>query len=142
MENVKSDSSTDYAGKKRAVIIIAAVLNVLATPLPLFIAETSPEFKLINLLTLIAFNLLTFAWIYYDSAERNQPLSAAWRILIVFFGIFALLIYLLKSRGLKRGAAAVGKALLIFLGIVVVSIIAFVIVGLILQALSYQSVVR
>lgn len=142
MENVESVSAADYAGKKRAVIIIAAALNVLSTPLPLFVDETSAEFKLINLLTLIAFNLLTFVWIHYDSAERNQSLSAAWRMLIVFFGIFALLVYLLKSRGFKRGWLAVGKALSIFLGIAVVSIIAFVTAVLILQALSYQSVVR
>jgi|SRR5215213_4996620 len=142
MENVESDSPTDYAGKKRNIIIIAAVLFILNAPLSLIMGEQSPQSKLINFLILITLNILVFAWIYYDGVERNRPLGVAWRFLVIFFGIFALLIYLLKSRGFKKGSIAVGKALLIIAAILLTATVAVVIVSIILEAFSPHSVLQ
>jgi hypothetical protein len=69
----------------------------------------------LNFLTIIGFNLLIFAWCHYDAIERNESFGAGWRLLIVLLGIFALFIYLLKTRGLKQGLISIGKTLLIVL---------------------------
>ena len=135
MENIESNVSSAYSRNKRNIIIIAAALNILTTPLIFIIDENGALFKIINFLALFAFNLLTFAWCHYDSAERNQTLGVGWRFAIILFGLFALLAYLLKSRGMKKGLISVGKALLVFLGIFVVSVLLSAIFGTILESL-------
>lgn len=69
----------------------------------------------------LAFNILTVFWCFYDSAERGERLSSAMFFLIIIFGIFAALFYLFRSRGFKSGLIAVGKLILLFIGIIVVA---------------------
>jgi hypothetical protein len=102
-----------YSRNKRTIIIVGVLLLLLTTPLELFFEGTTLE--ILNLLTIIGFNVVIFAWCHYDSLERNESFGAGWRLLIIFLGIFALFIYLLKTRGLKQGLISIGKTLLIVL---------------------------
>jgi len=121
MENFEINTQPNYSRNKKIVIIIWAVLMIVTAPAPEIFGENSSIAVASFYLTAIGSNFLVFAWCHYDSLERNQTLGIGWRVLIIFLGIFALLIYLYKSRGFKQGLISIGWTLLIFLGIVFVS---------------------
>ncbi len=105
----------NYHLRKRKVILAAAILSLLLGP-PTILYENTLQPHVIDIVSHIGFAMLMFAWCFYDSLERNKSLSSAFRFLIVIFGAFALLAYLLKSRGLRKGLRAIGAALLLLLG--------------------------
>jgi hypothetical protein len=133
MENVETIDHSNYSRNKRIVIIIAVILIVAGSPSPVIFGENSPQSQTINYLTIFALNFLTFAWCHYDILERKQTLRTGWRFLIIFLGIFALIIYLLKTRGFKQGLISIGWYILILLGASIGSGLAagiiFIIVG-------------
>src|SRR5687767_1512424 len=108
-----SNHSSIYTKNKRIVIIIGILLLILTSPLNLFFDGNI--LNILDFLTIIGINLIIFAWCHYDSLERNESFGAGWRLLIIFLGIFALFIYLLKTRGFKQGLASIGKTILILL---------------------------
>ncbi len=93
-----------------AVILTAFALALASGPMLLLVAEGSGVEDLLDIILWILFSILIATWCHYDSLERQQRISAWFRIAVVFFGFFALLYYLLKSRGLKRGLYAAAKA--------------------------------
>lgn len=115
MENAETIDYPNGPRNKRIVIIIAAVLLVADAPLSVILGENSPLAQTFHYLTIFAINFLTFAWCHYDSQEREQSLGMGWRFLIIFLGIFALIIYLLKTRGFKQGLISIGWYLLILI---------------------------
>jgi hypothetical protein len=123
-----------YSRNKRVIIITGILLLVITSPLNLFFDEKS--LQIVDLLTVIGFNILIFAWCHYDSLERNEPFGAGWRLLIIILGIFALFIYLLKTRGFKQGLISIGKTLLILLLAIVVAGITTTLIMLIKQAIQ------
>jgi hypothetical protein len=133
MENAQTIGYPNYSRNKRIVIIIAVVLLIVDSVLAIILGENSPQSQAINYLTIFAINFLTFAWYHYDILERKQTLRAGWRFLIIFLGIFALIIYLLKTRGFKQGLISIGWYILILLGAIIGSGLAagitFIIVG-------------
>jgi hypothetical protein len=100
-----------YSRNKRIIIFIGVLLLVLTTPLDLFFEGKTLD--ILNFVSIIGFNLLIFAWCHYDALERNEPFGAGWRLLVILLGIFALFIYLFKTRGFKHGLISIGKTLLI-----------------------------
>lgn len=88
--------------------------------------------RLFDIISIIGFGVLTLGWCYYDSLERNKPLGAGFRILIALFGVLALFIYLIKSRGLCRGVFAIGVAVLVVAGVLLIGGISAAVVGAIL----------
>jgi hypothetical protein len=54
--------------------------------------------------------------------ERRQPLYSWLRGVILFLGLFALFIYLFKSRGFKHGLLSSGLALLSLFGLFVITL--------------------
>lgn len=133
MENAETIDYPNYSRNKRIVIIIAVVLLIVDAPLAVILGENSPLAQTFHYLTIFAINFLTFAWCHYDILERKQTLRAGWRFLIIFLGIFALIIYLLKTRGFKQGLISIGWYILILLGASIGSGLAagitFIIVG-------------
>jgi hypothetical protein len=105
---------------KRTVLVIAAVFAAVLGPLIVLPSETSPQFRIIRFASLICTSLLVLAWCYFDSIERRQPFYPWLRIVILIFGLFALFIYLFKSRGLKQGMRSSSLALLSLLGLFVI----------------------
>ncbi len=115
MENAETIDYTNYSRNKRIVIIIAAVLLVVDAPLSVIFGENSPLAQTFHYLTIFVINFLTFAWCHYDILERKQTLWTGWRLLIILLGIFALIIYLLKTRGFKQSLISIGWYLLILI---------------------------
>ncbi len=104
-----------YQRRKRKVIVAAAVFSLLLGP-PSILYENTAQVHALDIISFIGFGVLMFAWCFYDSLERNKPLSSSFRLLLIIFGMFALIAYLLKSRGLMKGLLAIGTALLLLLG--------------------------
>jgi hypothetical protein len=98
----------------------------------LILGEKTSAAQLVDFLSIIGLNMLVFAWCHYDSLQRNQPFGKGWGFSILLFGSLALIIYLFKSRGFKQGAVSVGKALLIFLAMILSSTLAMLITVLVL----------
>ena len=123
-----------YSRNKRIIIVIGILLLVITSPLNLFIDEKS--LQIIDFLTVVGFNIIIFSWCHYDSLERNEPFAAGWRLLIILLGIFALFIYLVKTRGFKQGLIAVGKTILIFVVAIITAGITTALIMLIKQAVQ------
>jgi cytochrome bd-type quinol oxidase subunit 2 len=105
---------------KRTVLLVAALFSVALGPLIVLPNETSPQYRIIRFATLVCVSLLVLAWCYFDSLERHQSFYSWLRIVILIFGLFALFIYLFKSRGFKQGMRSSGIALLSLLGLFVI----------------------
>jgi hypothetical protein len=134
MKNVEINNNSIYSRNKRIVIITGILLLVLTSPLTLFFDEKN--LQIVDILTIIAVNLVFFAWCHYDSLERNETLGAGWRLLIIFLGIFAVFIYLLKTRGFKQGLIAIGKTLLIVFAAIIGTVITTTLVLIIKEAIQ------
>ena len=127
MENAPPNSSSMYRGSKRNVLLAMVVFTVAAN----FAAqwfETNPSFnQIVTFFTAIGYGFLILLWCSLDSRERNENLGQGFRILLIVFGALALLFYLFKSRGFKKGLVSTGYALLFFLGLVIVGSITIII---------------
>ena len=75
--------------------------------------------QITTFITTILFGFLILLWCSIDSAENDEPLGTGWNISIVVFGVFALIAYLFKTRGLKNGFKSFGW-LLLFLTLLIV----------------------
>ena len=119
-----------YRRSKRRVVLAAAVFSALTTPSVLFCAEGSAQARLFDVASMVGFGILTLGWCYYDGLERGKPLGRGFRLLIVLFGVLALFVYLIKSRGLGRGLLSIGAAVVLISGIMLIGGLATEIVGL------------
>lgn len=57
-------------------------------------------------------NVLALIWAKRDAEERGFRLSQVFPIAVVFFGIFAIIYYLFRSRGARDGLVSTGWLLL------------------------------
>ena len=102
------------------MLLIAALFSAALGPLIVLPTETSPQFRIIRFAALMCVSLLVLAWCYFDSLERHQSFYPWLRLVILIFGLFALFIYLFKSRGAKQGMRSSGMALLSLLGLFII----------------------
>jgi hypothetical protein len=109
-----------YQQYKRRILIAAAIFTALTTPSLILFDEGTPKARLFDIISVIGYGILVLGWCYYDGLERNKPIGAGFRILIVIFGGLALFVYLIKSRGFSQGLRSIGKALLVCAGMLVV----------------------
>ena len=116
---------------KRTVLIIAGLFSAVLGPLVVLPNETVLQLRVVKLASMVCIALLVLAWCYFDSVERRQPFHAWLRIVILFFGVFALFIYLFKSRGFKPGIRSSGMALLSLAGLFVVLFASALVSGLV-----------
>jgi len=103
-----------YQRNKRITILIAFVLSAVIGPFALLSNERSLVSRILSFVTLLTVSLIVFCWCYFDSLQRNVPITNGLRLLIIFFGAFTLCYYLIKSRGLKKGALLIGISIVIF----------------------------
>jgi len=111
---------SSFSRSKRKVLLAAGLYAAILGPLMVLSIETGDNFRIVRFVSLICISLLVLAWCYFDSLERRQPLYPRLRLVILIFGVFALFIYLFKSRGFKHGMRSSGMALLSLLGLVVI----------------------
>jgi hypothetical protein len=105
---------------KRRVLWAAVIFSALMGVLVVILHEATPTFPIVRVVSIICISLLVLAWCYFDSLERHQSFDSRFRLVIVVFGLLALFIYLLKSRGLSRGLRSVGIALLFCVGMLMI----------------------
>ncbi len=114
---------SSFSQSKRKVLLAAGLYAAILGPLMVLSIETGDNFRIVRFVSLICISLLVLAWCYFDSLERRQPLYPRLRLVILIFGVFALFIYLFKSRGLKQGMRASGLALLSLSGLLVIMLL-------------------
>ena len=132
MEEIRMPPHPPYRRHKRSILVAAAIFSALTSPSFLLLQEGSVQARLFDIISVIGFGVLILGWCYYDGLERNKPLGAGFRILIILFGVLALFIYLLKSRGLRRGVLAIGMAFLVVAGMLLIGGISAVVVDALL----------
>lgn len=83
-----------------------ALLNTLAA---IFVEpRIAPHLQSIFLVVgAIGYGVLTLAWVKADSGERGEELTSGWKFMLVFLGIFALIVYFFKTRGFPRGLLSI-----------------------------------
>jgi hypothetical protein len=119
--------------RKRTVLLLAGLYSVILGLFLVLVQETGIHLPLIRIFSIICINLLVLAWCYFDSLERHRSLYPWLRTVIVIFGVFALFIYLFKSRGPKEGMVSSGLALLSLVGLVVVMLTSAIVSALVLS---------
>lgn len=133
MENFDPTSSSDYRNKKRNVIFGAVIFNILTNIVALRYESNSSVEQILLFVSMLGTGFCILLWCSLDTAERNEKLGAGFRFLLVLFGIFALIVYLFKSRGFKRGLTAFGYLLLVFVVYVILSAIVLTVLELIFK---------
>jgi hypothetical protein len=107
---------------KYTVLLLAGLFSAI---LGLFFVlfDESASHGVVRLISFTCIAILVLAWCQFDSLERRQRFYPWLRLVIVVFGVFALFIYLFKSRGLKKGMRASGLALLTLSGLTVIMLL-------------------
>ena len=96
---------------------------IISGPLEVAGRTGSPLARIINLIGWLGLSVLIWSWIYFDALEHHLDLSTGLRIVVVLFGLFGLMGYLIWSRGWKRGSLASLKAFVLFIAMIVCSVI-------------------
>ena len=106
---------------KYIVLLLAGLFSAI---LGLFFVlfEESGSHGIVRLVSFTCIAILVLAWCQFDSLERRQRLYPWLRLVIVVFGVFALFIYLFKSRGLKQGLLSSVWALISLFGLFVITL--------------------
>jgi xanthine/uracil permease len=120
MEGAITNTHSPILSPKRRVLLAAATFSALMGVLVIVLHEATPPFQVVRVVSVICISLLVLAWCYFDSHERHQSFESRFRLVIVVFGLLALFIYLLKSRGLTQGLRSVGMALLFCAGMLMI----------------------
>ncbi len=130
MERIRTSPTSDYRRVKRRVLLTSAAFAFLLGPFWVLYDEGSLQSRLVDLAMILGSGLLILGWCYYDSLERGRSLGTGFRLLVVLLGVFALFIYLLRSRGFGRGLRSIGLALLVYVGAALVAALSATAFGL------------
>lgn len=103
-EDTSSSATKHFRNEKRRLILFYIPLSLIASfVLEAVIQPGKGGGRLFDVLTGLVLNFLTFVWIKFDSEERRYRLHRLFPFTVVIFGIFALLYYLFRSRGIREG---------------------------------------
>ena len=87
-----------------------------------------------NLILGIVLSVLALLWARIDAEERGYALSPFFTLAVVLFSIFAIIYYLLRSRGVRGGLISIGWLILYILAtfvalVIVSSVVTFALVA-------------
>jgi uncharacterized membrane protein len=133
MKEIDQYYKLDYTKRKRTVIVAAFVFSAAIGPFDMTSPQGSFQSRIVDLISWLAISVLAFSWCYFDSLQRNRSITRVLRLLIVIFGLIGLCIYLIISRGLKRGLISSAKALGLCAGMVLVAILSGALVTTVLD---------
>jgi len=129
------NTQSSIGRSKKNVLVVAGLFSAALGPLIVSSIETNSPFPIVRLVSIVCIALLVLAWCYFDSLERHRPFHAWLRIVILFFGVFALFIYLFQSRGFKQGIRSSGMALLSLAGLFTLLLASTLLSGLVFGVL-------
>lgn len=114
--------------KKQNILLAVPAIFIAMTVLGPLLGSYKTAAGAIDLVGIFNLNILVFAWCRVDSQERGYSLHRLFSYAVVFFGVFAMIYYLFRSRGFVDGLSSVGWFLLyIFCSVVLSTIISIVI---------------
>jgi peptidoglycan/LPS O-acetylase OafA/YrhL len=122
MEQTITNAQSPFWRPKRIVLLVTALFSALIGVFVILLDEASPPFPFARVVGVICISLLVLAWCYFDSLERHQLFDSRFRVVILVFGLFALFVYLFKSRGLTQGMRSAGMDLLFCGGMVMIMV--------------------
>jgi hypothetical protein len=95
-------------GKRRIVLIYIPLVATATIIVGMFLGARSRYVLLLDIASGIGMNILALAWCKIDAKNRNYQLSKHFPLFVVLLGIFTLIYYLLRSRGIGRGLISIG----------------------------------
>jgi hypothetical protein len=128
MDNYQPSSQTETVNKRLALISIAGVLFVFYF-VQWYAGDPEKRFQLIDLVFAIFFTIAVYFWCQIDARERGGKLGPFFGIALLFFGPFAVMYYLIRTRGFQPGLIAIGWMLLFGLCVFIVSSIELIILS-------------
>jgi hypothetical protein len=114
--------------QKTQVLWAFAAVSFFAGANPV-IAMSIESTRMIELMLVVAMVFLIFLWYRIDADQRGFQRSTLLNVGIVMIAAVAVPYYLIRSRGWQEGPAAVLKALLVFLGSIVLSSLGAIVFG-------------
>lgn len=114
--------------QKAQVLWAFAVVSFFAGANPV-IAMSDESMRMVELGLVFAMVFLVFLWYRIDADQRGFQRSMLLNVGIVMIAAVAVPYYLIRSRGWQEGPAAVLKALLVFLGSIVLSSLGAMVFG-------------
>jgi len=114
---------------KKRLVVGAAVAFACGLGVPAaLVPDHGPGDFAMTLVTALGSGVLVLLWCHYDSRQHNQPLGPGFRWLVILLGPLALLFYLFKSRGVKGAWPAIGAAVALLAGLVVMEAVVYALV--------------
>lgn len=107
----------DYARQKRQVMGLALVWAAISGVIAPFLF---PQERIVELLLGVPYVVLVLKWCLIDAAQRGQQLGRVMRFALILLTLFALAVYLLRSRGIA-GILAVIQTLLFLVLVIAIN---------------------
>lgn len=105
-----------YAREKRLVIGLALAWAAISGVISPFLSSGE---ILVELLLDVPYLILVLKWCLIDAVQRGQPLGRVMRFALILLMLFALAVYLLRSRGVAGILAVIQMVLLVVLVIAI-----------------------
>jgi hypothetical protein len=128
MDNDHLVSQSETANKRFALLSIAGVLFVFYF-VQWYAGDPEKRFQLVDLVFAVFFTVAVYLWCQIDARERGSKLGPFFGIALLFFGPFAVMYYLIRTRGFQTGLIAIGWMLLFGLGVFIASFIELIILS-------------
>ena len=89
--------------EKRKILFVYIPLVGLASMMAGFLIRDDQIANAVEIVFAIVINVFALMWARIDAGERRYELSPHFTLMVVLFGVFAIIYYLLRSRGSKGG---------------------------------------
>jgi len=122
--------------EKRKILFIYIPLVAFASMMSGIVFGENQAVTFTNLILGILVNVLALMWAKIDAEERSYELSRHFTLAVVVFGIFAIIYYLFRSRGMSGGLVTFGLLILYIVVMVFALAITTAIVTLLLVAVG------
>ena len=121
MEKPDINSQAFYSENTWNVMLAVLAITVFSVIALGIAANNEPLYNGIKLVATVAYGVAMLVWCTVDSRDRGTELGFGFRILIVLLGVFALVYYLFKTRGLKGGFVSIAYTHIFFVATIIIS---------------------
>jgi hypothetical protein len=114
--------------KRRITLIYVPLVMIASVIAGMVIGSRSPYIAFFDIAAGVTLNILAFSWCKIDAKEREYQLSKHFPLFVVLLGIFTVMYYLLRSRGVGRGLISIGRLILYIAGLFIALLVMVVVV--------------